>query len=192
MTASEPGLQLLPAAAERRAAWREDLAANAGLSGLKGFAVAWITSPGFVTVTWWRLARALRRRGPVGRALSWLIVRQCLTRQGCYLSLLAEIGPGLTLPHPASLVVGEGARIGRRVTLYQNVTLGRRDVADNGYPTIGDDAVIYAGAVVIGPVVVGAAATIAANAVVNRDVPAGSVAVGAPARIAARRAVAGT
>ncbi|MDR3465935.1 MAG: serine acetyltransferase [Xanthobacteraceae bacterium] len=191
MTASEPGASVAPAAGRGPSAWREDLAANAGLTGLKGFAVGWITSPGFVTVTWWRLARALRRRGRAARILSWVILRQCLVRRGCHISLLAEIGPGLTLPHPTSLVVGEGVRIGRRVTLYQNVTLGRRDVASGGYPTIGDDAVVYAGAVVIGPVVVGAAATIAANAVVNRDVPAGSVAAGAPARIVARRVNAG-
>lgn len=115
--------------------------------------------------------------------LSWLILRQCLTRRGCYISLLAEIGPGLTLPHPTSLVVGEGARIGRRVTLYQNVTLGRRDAASADYPTVGDGAVVYAGAVLIGSVKIGAAATIAANAVVNRDVPPGSLALGVPARV---------
>ncbi len=72
-------------------AWREDLVANTGLSGARGAIVGWITSPGFVIVTWWRLAKRLRGSGRIGRALSWIILRSCLTGRGCYTSLLAEI-----------------------------------------------------------------------------------------------------
>ena len=55
------------------------------------------------------------------------------------------------------------------------------------YPRIGDDVVIYAGAVIIGPVVIGQGASIGANAVVNTDVPAGCMAVGVPARVISTR-----
>jgi serine O-acetyltransferase len=167
--------------------WREDLVANTGLSGVKGAIVGWITSPGFVIVTWWRLAKRLRSGGRVGRALSWIILRSCLTGRGCYISLLAEIGPGLILPHPIGLVIGEGVRIGRSVTLYQSVTLGRHGLSEAEYPEIKDRVVVYAGAVVIGAVTVGEAAIIAANAVVNRDVPPGAVAAGIPARVLSNR-----
>ncbi|MGL5011075.1 MAG: hypothetical protein ACRC6I_14445, partial [Paracoccaceae bacterium] len=37
-----------------------------------------------------------------------------------------EIGPGFVLPHPGGIVLGS-ARIGRNVTVFQNVTLGARD-----------------------------------------------------------------
>ena len=167
--------------------WREDLVANTGLSSAKGAIVGWITSPGFVIITWWRLAKRLRNSGRIGRALSWIILRSRITGRGCYISLLAEIGPGLILPHPIGLVIGEGVRIGRSVTLYQSVTLGRHGMSEAEYPEIKDRAVVYAGAVVIGAVTVGEAAVIAANAVVNRDVPPEAIAAGIPARILSKR-----
>mgnify|MGYP002336221621 CR=1 FL=1 len=38
-----------------------------------------------------------------------------------------EIGPGLAITHGWGLVVSSGARIGKNVTLFHGVTLGRRD-----------------------------------------------------------------
>jgi serine O-acetyltransferase len=165
--------------------WREDLAANTGKSGIRAAMVAWITSPGFVAITWWRVAKRLRASGRPGRALSWIILRRCLMNRGCYISLLAEIGPGLNLPHPTGIVVGDGVRIGRSSTIYQNVTLGRHSANRPGYPVIGDGTTVYAGAVIIGAIVIGEDAVVAANSVVNRDVAPGAVAVGAPARTVA-------
>lgn len=96
----------------------------------------------------------------------------------------AEIGPGLVLPHPGGIVLGS-ARIEENVVIFQNVTLGARsfdpffDHATR--PVIGANAIIGAGAVVLGPVRVGAGATVAANSLVTRDVPPGATALGVPA-----------
>lgn len=163
--------------------WREDLIANTGTSGLKAAAVAWITCPGFVVITWWRLAKWLRSSGRPGRLVSWLILRCCLMQRGCYISLLAEIGPGLILPHPTGIVVGDGVRLGRSVTLYQNVTLGRHTAQRPGYPQLEDNVTVYAGGVIIGPITIGQGATVAANSVVNRDVAPNAVVAGVPARV---------
>jgi serine O-acetyltransferase len=81
-------------------------------------------------------------------------------------------------PHPIGIVIGDGAVIGRNVRIYQNVTLGLTENGVGGYPTIEDDVAIYAGAVIIGGITVGASSVIGANAIVSRDVPAGSVVVG--------------
>ncbi|WP_441258848.1 serine O-acetyltransferase [Bradyrhizobium sp. 521_C7_N1_3] len=162
--------------------WREDLMANTGRSGVGAAFVAMLTSPGFAVITTWRIAKMLRFQTRWGHQITWLLVR-VLMRRGCYISVLAEIGPGLILPHPTGVVIGEGARIGRSVMLYHNVTLGRRAWDEPGCPTIGDGAVIYTGAVIVGPTSIGAGANVAANAVVTRDVPPHSVAAGAPARI---------
>ncbi|UWU75159.1 serine acetyltransferase [Bradyrhizobium huanghuaihaiense] len=162
--------------------WREDLMANTGKSGVGAAFIALLTSPGFAVITTWRIAKMLRFQTRWGHQITWLLVR-ALMRRGCYISVLAEIGPGLILPHPTGVVIGEGARIGRSVMLYHNVTLGRRAWDEPGCPTIGDNVVIYTGAVIVGPTSIGEGANVAANAVVTRDVPPHAVAAGAPARV---------
>lgn len=105
---------------------------------------------------------------------------------GVHVGLRATIGTGLRLPHPTSIVIGDGAVIGNNVTLYQGVTLGavRKGGGKEGnYPRIGDNAVIFSGSAVLGGVEVGVGAIVGANAVVLQSVPAGAVVVGAPARI---------
>lgn len=72
-------------------------------------------------------------------------------------------------------------KIGNRVKVSQNVTLGGRS-GHLDVPVIEDDVEIGAGACVLGPIRVGAGAKIGANAVVLRDVPAGAIVVGIPAR----------
>lgn len=86
-------------------------------------------------------------------------------------------------PHPLGIVIGDGVKIGNDCRIYQNVTIGlieNMPAADavNRYPTIEDRVIIYAGAVIAGPVTIGAGATIGANAVITRDVPPGAVAFG--------------
>ena len=102
---------------------------------------------------------------------------------GCYLNAGAMIGGGLRMPHPTSIVIGKGAFIGRNATIFQNVTIGSGDMEAGVYPVIGDDVTIFANAVIVGAVNIGAGAKIGAGAVVVKDVPAGRTAVGNPARI---------
>lgn len=82
------------------------------------------------------------------------------------------------MPHPYGIIVHSGTTIGRRVTLMQQVTLGAKDGRDTA-PFIEDDVFIGAGAKVLGGVRIGRGATIGANAVVTRDVPANATVVGA-------------
>lgn len=88
------------------------------------------------------------------------------------------------LPHPTGIVIGGQDNIGENVSIYQNVTIGAKKEKDNlKFPQIGDNVVIYAGAVVLGDITVGDNAVIAANSVVIDDVPEGVVVAGAPARV---------
>ena len=51
------------------------------------------------------------------------------------------------------------------------------------YPTIEENVTVYAGAKIIGNIIVGKNAIVDANSVVNIDVPENSVAVGTPFKI---------
>lgn len=86
----------------------------------------------------------------------------------------------LVLPHPVGVVLHGGMKLGKRVTIYQNVTVASHPRM-NEAAHIGDDAVVCAGAVLVGPVKIGARSIVGANAVVTRDVPDDTTVVGIPA-----------
>lgn len=88
-----------------------------------------------------------------------------------------DIGPGLRLPHPFCIVIGEGTRLGADCTLMHNVTIQR------GQSTIGDGVTLTTGVTVLAGSHVGDHALIGAHSVVRGPIPPGAVAVGAPARI---------
>lgn len=82
-----------------------------------------------------------------------------------------SIGPGLRLPHPFSIVIGDSVEIGQNVTLYQGVTLGKK----GGYPKLEDDVVVFTNSVIVGDVVVGRGAVIGAAQFVDKNVESGLV-----------------
>ena len=99
----------------------------------------------------------------------------------------ATIGPGFFIDHGMGVVIGETAEIGADVTLYHGVTLGGTSLEKGKrHPTIGDRAVIGAGAKVLGAITIGEDSRIGANAVVVKSVPANSVVVGVPGQIVQR------
>jgi serine O-acetyltransferase len=96
----------------------------------------------------------------------------------------AQIGPGFFIDHGTGVVIGETALIGRRVKLYQGVTLGALSVKrcsdtqgnpKKRHPTLEDEVTIYAGATVLGgDTVIGAGSVIGGNTWIIKSVPAGS------------------
>ena len=82
------------------------------------------------------------------------------------------------------IVIGETAEIGDDCLLYQGVTLGGTG-KDKGkrHPTLGSNVLVGSGAKVLGPFTVGDNARIAAGAVVLSAVPPDCTAVGVPARV---------
>jgi serine O-acetyltransferase len=93
----------------------------------------------------------------------------------------AAIGAEFFIDHGSGVVIGETAEIGRRVTLYQGVTLGGTGFQPGKrHPTLGDNVTVGSGAKLLGPIVVGDGAKVGANTVVVEDVPPGATVVGNP------------
>ncbi|MDZ7764922.1 MAG: serine O-acetyltransferase EpsC [Melioribacteraceae bacterium] len=93
----------------------------------------------------------------------------------------AEIGTPFFIDHGTGIVIGETAKIGNRVKIYQGVTLGALSVDKKmknvkRHPTIEDDVVIYAQAVILGgETVIGQSSVIGGNVWLTQSVPAYSV-----------------
>ena len=97
----------------------------------------------------------------------------------------ARIGRSFFIDHGTGIVIGETAVIGNRVRIYQGVTLGgepipagaahRGETRTRRHPRIGDDVVIFPGAVLLGPIDVGARSRIGGNVWLRGDVPEGSL-----------------
>ncbi len=97
----------------------------------------------------------------------------------------ATIGSGCFIDHGTGVVIGETAVIGERVRIYQNVTLGAKSFPTDGdgnlvkgqprHPIVEDEAVIYAGATVLGRVTIGRGAVIGGNVWLTRSVAPGSL-----------------
>jgi serine O-acetyltransferase len=101
----------------------------------------------------------------------------------------AVIGRHFFIDHGSGVVIGETAEIGDNVLIYQGVVLGGTSLEKKKrHPTIGNEVVIGAGAVLLGPIRVGDGARIGAGSVVIHDVPPQKTVVGVPARIAGEHA----
>jgi serine O-acetyltransferase len=140
------------------------------------------TYPGIHAVVLHRLSHRLWKM-----RLKWL--GRVLSNFGRLLTGI-EIHPGATIgrrffiDHGMGVVIGETTEIGDDCTLYHGVTLGGTSW-DKGkrHPTLGRDVVIGAGAKVLGPIMINDGVRIGSNAVVLKDVPAGTTVVGVPGRV---------
>jgi serine O-acetyltransferase len=126
-----------------------------------------------------RAAHALRGAGVplLPRAIAYL--SRAVT--GVEIHPAAEIGSRFFIDHGSGVVIGETARIGDCVTLYQGVTLGGTGFQPGKrHPTLGDNVTVGSGAKLLGPIAVGDGAKIGANTVVVEDVPPAATVVGNP------------
>jgi serine O-acetyltransferase len=136
--------------------------------------------PGFAAVLRHRLAHRLNRLGlPV---LARIVAEDAHARTGVDIHPGAEIGERFFIDHGTGVVIGETTVIGRNVRLYQAVTLGAKsfeiDAATGNlrknyprHPIVEDDVVIYAGATILGRIVIGAGSSIGGNVWLTESVP---------------------
>ena len=93
-------------------------------------------------------------------------------------------GPGLAIAHVGTIIVSDGAIVGSNCRLHCCVNIGTKGGESATAPTIGNNCYIAPGAKLYGDIVIGDNIAIGANAVVNRDFPAGDMTIGGvPARV---------
>jgi serine O-acetyltransferase len=142
--------------------------------------------PGFHAIVMHRVAHRLWRVRLrfLARLLSH--VNRALT--GIEIHPGAVVGRRFFIDHGMGVVIGETTEIGDDVTLYQGVTLGGTSLEKKKrHPTLGDRVVVGAGAKVLGALSVGDDAGIGAGAVVVKDVPPGATVVGLAGRVLDRQ-----
>jgi serine O-acetyltransferase len=138
--------------------------------------------PGIAAITHHRIAHQLYELGVplIPRIISEL----AHAATGIDIHPGANIAGSFFIDHGTGVVVGETSVIGRRVRLYQGVTLGARSfpVDENGrpikgrprHPIVEDDVTIYAGATILGRITIGRGSSIGGNVWLTRGVPPGS------------------
>jgi serine O-acetyltransferase len=138
--------------------------------------------PGVLAVAHYRLAHELHLLGA-------LLVPRMMTelahgQTGIDIHPGATIGESFFIDHGTGVVIGETAVIGRRVRMYQGVTLGAlsfpADERGNPlkgrprHPIVEDDVILYAGATILGRVTIGRGSVIGGGVWLTTSVPPGS------------------
>ena len=141
---------------------------------------AFLCSPGYHGILYYRLASKLWNR-------NWRIAAKLISLVGRFFTGVeihpgAKIGKNFFIDHGMGVVIGETSVIGDNVTMYHGVTLGGTRSFSNKndkkrHPTIGNNVVIGAGSLILGPIIVGDNAKIGANSTVLKDVTANSTVV---------------
>ena len=145
------------------------------------------TRPGFRTMAtyrfgvWRMTVRPKLLRAPLSIVYRWMF-RRCRNRYGIEVPYSARIGRRVVIEHQSGIVIHGNSEIGDDCIIRQGCTLGNKTL-DRPFdaPKLGKGMNVGAGAKILGAVTIGDGATIGANSVVLRDVPAGMIAVGIPA-----------
>lgn len=125
---------------------------------------------------YWNLRQKARScRFPL---LRWCYIHQhekLMARHNANIPYTTEIAGAPVLPHGLSgIYISAGAKLGKDCVIFHQVSIGSNTLPGSkgqGFPTIGNNVYIGAGAKIIGSVTVGNNVRIGANCVVTEDIP---------------------
>jgi serine O-acetyltransferase len=131
--------------------------------------------PGFTAIAYYRIAHEFYLvHVPI---FPRLITEYAHQLTGIDIHPGAQIGSSFAIDHGTGIVIGESSIIGNNVKMYQGVTLGALSVdkkfaKSKRHPTIEDDVVIYAQAIILGgETIVGRKSVIGGNVWLTTSVP---------------------
>ncbi len=135
--------------------------------------------PGFRAIAIYRFAHVLFKLGV--SILPRILTEYAHQDTGIDIHPGAKIGHSFFIDHGTGIVIGETCEIGNNVKIYQGVTLGALSVdkklaQTKRHPTINDDVIIYAQAVILGGnTIVGKNSIIGGNVWLTESVPNNSI-----------------
>ncbi|MBR5154235.1 MAG: serine O-acetyltransferase [Alphaproteobacteria bacterium] len=145
---------------------------------------AFLCSPGYHGILIYRLSHKLWTK-------NWKLSARLISLLGRWLTGVeihpaAKIGKNFFIDHGMGVVIGETSKIGDNVTMYHGVTLGgtssyNSKKGEKRHPSVDDNVIIGAGALILGPINIGKNSKIGANATVVKDVKANTTVVGVAA-----------
>ncbi len=135
--------------------------------------------PGLFAITVYRIAHQLYEQGV--SLIPRIMTEYAHSMTGIDIHPGARIGESFFIDHGTGVVIGETTEIGKRVRIYQGVTLGALSLPkeaverlrnEKRHPTIEDDVIIYAGVTILGgEAVIGARSVIGGNVWLTESVP---------------------
>lgn len=133
------------------------------------------TYPGFYAIAAYRIAHELHKLGV--QIIPRIITEHAHSRTGIDIHPGASIAEHFCIDHGTGIVIGETTIIGKRVKIYQGVTLGalsvnKEDAVKKRHPTIEDNAILYAGATILGgETIIGHNSIVGGNVWVTKSIP---------------------
>lgn len=138
-----------------------------------------LTYPGYKAILLYRIAHILHNKNQKLEAR--IISEFAHSMTGIDIHPGAQIGSPFFIDHGTGIVIGETSIIGKKVRLYQGVTLGalspklgQKIKGVKRHPTIKDNVVIYAGATILGDITIGENVVVGGGVFITEDIPANS------------------
>ncbi len=121
---------------------------------------------GLIATLFYRISRLLYLNGYEKLALEVSSFSYIYTSIEIYYS--SKIGEGLKINHGADTVIGARTVLGNNILLHHNTTIGEK----KGRPILGDNVIIYPGAVIVGNIAIGNNVIIGANKFIDKSIKA--------------------
>ena len=150
--------------------------------------------PGYKAIRYYRIAHVLYKLGE--HLIARILTEEAHFYTGIDIHPGAEIACPFFIDHGTGIVIGETSIVGKRVKMYQSVTLGALSLSKGRemkgikrHPTIGDDVTLYAGVSILGgDVTIGNRVTIGSNVFLTESIPDDTlVTIGKPELVVKKR-----